>query len=430
MLSPSEFKTKAENLISNNVLDRLQPITRAIIEKDNFVCDVHCHFFDVKTVNIKYFLKRTIRQKLGLENANENLNYLNLGEEEYDIDALTNQEFDDEDQWKAFEDEIVFVENKKQQIAEDRGLESFSDAFKSSKILRLKNPKEVYDFYLENFSLNQYDAFGFDKKDLLVTVLPMDMETGWQVKLRKPLKKQMAELKEICKEVPMIPYFPAHPARTDLYEYFLEAFDPASSFFGVKIYPGLGYLPSDHRLYPIYEICEKKGIPVLTHCGGEAVTQNKKKINVFRKEEEVQVEGERIVQVSQQCNEPEEWSFVLADFPNLKLNLGHFGGVGAWEKIRDGKESERINDIEALMNKYPNVYADFSFNVIETSIFDAFKDALDKKPIFSERALYGSDFWVVCPNGNLKKAQETFFNKMGDHLDALVYRNIRNYLVG
>ncbi|MEV8633629.1 amidohydrolase family protein [Streptosporangium sp. NPDC051023] len=38
-------------------------------------------------------------------------------------------------------------------------------------------------------------------------------------------------------------------------------------FAGLKLYPPAGYSPSDRRLYPYYELCAGRGIPVLSHTG-------------------------------------------------------------------------------------------------------------------------------------------------------------------
>jgi len=39
-------------------------------------------------------------------------------------------------------------------------------------------------------------------------------------------------------------------------------------FRGLKLYPPCGYSPSDRALYPFYEICASKNLPVLSHSGG------------------------------------------------------------------------------------------------------------------------------------------------------------------
>lgn len=38
-------------------------------------------------------------------------------------------------------------------------------------------------------------------------------------------------------------------------------------FTGLKLYPLCGYSPSDRRLYPYFEICAQRGLPVLSHTG-------------------------------------------------------------------------------------------------------------------------------------------------------------------
>ncbi|HWM01651.1 MAG TPA: amidohydrolase family protein, partial [Actinophytocola sp.] len=38
-------------------------------------------------------------------------------------------------------------------------------------------------------------------------------------------------------------------------------------FAGLKVYPLNGFSPSDPRLYPYYEVCAARGLPVLTHTG-------------------------------------------------------------------------------------------------------------------------------------------------------------------
>ena len=53
----------------------------------------------------------------------------------------------------------------------------------------------------------------------------------------------------------------------------IEAFEHAVTeygFEGLKLYPPCGYSPSDPGLYPYYEICAARGLPVFTHTGPTA----------------------------------------------------------------------------------------------------------------------------------------------------------------
>ena len=44
-----------------------------------------------------------------------------------------------------------------------------------------------------------------------------------------------------------------------------------NGFHGLKLYPPCGYSPSDEALWPFYEICQARGLPVSVHTGGTAM---------------------------------------------------------------------------------------------------------------------------------------------------------------
>ncbi len=443
-MRPSDFLAKARATISTNPHDRLSPKTKAIVDNDNFVADIHCHYFDVKCINIKYFLLRFLKDKLGLRDdqayvkqADPNVKYLNTS-----YDTIYNNEtldtyMDSDQDWDDLLAELEYVTEKEIQLENnaDDTTRGVFDIVQNRKILKCKDMKEVYEYYLEKFGLNQKDSeLGYEDKDIITTALMMDLATGWGVKLRKGLVAQIEELKQLSQEVPILPYYAVDPRREtntleNLYELFLLAFpEQGPSFFGLKVYPGLGYLPSDYRLFPIYEICQEKNIPVLAHCGGEAVTTQHLNISVFRKDVPVAISGQNRQEVGAQLNHPKEWIPVLEAFPNLKLNLGHFGGDHAWEQMRDQGSSEKVATILDMMEKYPGLYADFSYNLIDPALYSIFKTVLDLKPAAAKKALFGSDFWVVCAEGNLRKKQKDFLERLDNHREAMIHGNIKNYL--
>ncbi len=51
---------------------------------------------------------------------------------------------------------------------------------------------------------------------------------------------------------------------------FFEATLDDYGFDGIKLYPPCGYSPSDRRLYPYYEICAARSLPVFVHTGPSA----------------------------------------------------------------------------------------------------------------------------------------------------------------
>lgn len=76
---------------------------------------------------------------------------------------------------------------------------------------------------------------------------------------------------------------------------------------GIKLYPSYQHFyPNDARLYPMYELAQERGIPVMSHTGS----------SVFP--------GSRL-----KYGEPLIWDDVAVDFPGLKILLVH-GGRGFW----------------------------------------------------------------------------------------------------
>ena len=98
-----------------------------------------------------------------------------------------------------------------------------------------------------------------------------------------------------------------------------------AGFIGVKLYPPVGFLPLgnagfspdaargqalDQALRALYATCEAEEIPITAHASP----------------------GNEFALGYGQLAAPERWAPVLREFPNLRLNFGHFGhetGVGS-----------------------------------------------------------------------------------------------------
>lgn len=112
------------------------------------------------------------------------------------------------------------------------------------------------------------------------------------------------------------------PMRADAVETLEYAFSTLK-LKGLKLHPGRQrFSPSDSRLEPVYQICERFDRPILFHAGlswePDALTEN--------------------------CH-PLAFEPAAAAHPGLRICLGHF----AWPWVREAA---------MLMVKYPNVYAD------------------------------------------------------------------------
>lgn len=200
------------------------------------------------------------------------------------------------------------------------------------------------------------------------------------------------------------PYFPFDPWREamsiqseDGSLYWLQEAVEHNGFIGAKLYPPMGYRATDNAsltefpeevtdppavfgqkldeaMEALFEYCKKKGVPILTHCANSNETRERY--------------GDRA--------NPIFWELVAKKYPSLRINLGHFGGLGSLSSI-DGwawKVGELLNDSNT------NVYADIShFSAIlddsdRQVAIDNLKRLFDQYPNAKDRILFGTD-WIM-----------------------------------
>lgn len=130
-------------------------------------------------------------------------------------------------------------------------------------------------------------------------------------------------------------------------------------FRGLKLYPPCGYLPSDHSLYPFYEICEQYGLPVLTHIGATSPA------------------------LPFEHAQPRYVERAAYEFPNIDFVLAH-GSVHYAEECR------------MLCSHRPNMYMDVSGYEIAD---DANLRALFSRNL-SHKVLFGTDWPIFRLQGS------------------------------
>jgi len=125
---------------------------------------------------------------------------------------------------------------------------------------------------------------------------------------------------------------------------------------GIKFQPEFqDFYVDDDKMFYIYEEIEKRGLPVLFHCGEE-------------------LSGTMLVRSS-----PQRILRVIEKFPHLKVIAAHFGGFRLWDEVK-----------KYLLGK--DVYLDTAF----------FFDYLPKNEIMSflgghpaDKILFGTDFPLI-----------------------------------
>jgi predicted TIM-barrel fold metal-dependent hydrolase len=187
-------------------------------------------------------------------------------------------------------------------------------------------------------------------------------------------------------------------------------------FTGIKFYPPLGYNPVNSK--ELFKYCADKGIPVFTHCtpsGFEA--------------------GENYGLNS----DPKNWEKVLIEVNDLKLCLGHAGGVKGWFGPFDPNNifpnDTYAKDVVKLCTKYKNVYAEVGFldHIEKPMQRDQFVKRLqhlfkDKTANynFKDKIMYGSD-WHVLLN-HPKKLYKNYlkeFIKLLNRKEFIEFKNLK-----
>ena len=191
------------------------------------------------------------------------------------------------------------------------------------------------------------------------------------------------------------------PFALDLVEYaIMEA-----GFVGVKLYPPMGFLPAgnagsqlpypkraedivefprklDASLEKLFAWCEAKGVPVMAHA------TNSNGANAFY--------GQRA--------DPRNWIPVLRKHPQLRLNLGHFGGFdeargggapeSTWEWAIGGMEGEISSPLFSDLSYLSEALAREITPDIRPRLRSLLKRYVDLFDPNVKRLLYGSD-WIM-----------------------------------
>lgn len=200
----------------------------------------------------------------------------------------------------------------------------------------------------------EMDRWGIAK----TVVMPIDFSMGSDKDLQWAEAEAVAT---ICNKhgERFIPFFACDPRRPDA----LELLGRAAKDLhvkGIKLHPLAGFAVDDEAAcYAFYKKCSELNLPVLGHC---------RPIGIASRDDFAR---------------PERYARVAADFPELRICLGHFGG-GPWT-------SEALKVVE----KYPNAFGDVStmqsLFINEPRTFGSLiRRAMDTSA--KDRLMYGTDW--------------------------------------
>ena len=170
----------------------------------------------------------------------------------------------------------------------------------------------------------------------------------------------------------LIAYFGIDPRRPGAADSLQRAVDEGG-VRGLKMHPTVGYFPHDRVAYPLYEICQARGLPVTFHSGPMPSP------------------------LYSRFTEPFQFDDVAADFPDMNIVLAH-SGQDHWPEALSVARSK------------PNVYLELSMWQPRWQYPDEFLFAIDRmrNTIGIERILWGSDFPGLRSYMSLKEWTDLF----------------------
>lgn len=277
------------------------------------------------------------------------------------------------------------------------------------KFAELRYPDNILsryaDWLIMSLNKTQLDIFnklqGYYPSDTQFIILSMDMSYMGAGLPKISFEKQLADLIDIQNQYPdqCLPFICLDPRReTRDGEDLLEFFKKYPSMRGVKLYPSMGFLPTDSALDKIYEHCEKNNIPIMTHCTRGGIKSKDLPYNI-----------------ATEYADPDHWIPILRKYPNLTVCLAHFGGYTDWEKYFTQPESRMLTELDAPLierqhinwlskilqmmdsKEFPNLYTDVSYTIFKTNtLLPVLKVLLTNKNIL-DKTLFGSDFYMAAP---------------------------------
>lgn len=205
--------------------------------------------------------------------------------------------------------------------------------------------------------------------------------------LKKLEKKRKGEL---------YPFIAIDPRRPGILDELLTGsfFTGEGRFYGVKLYPRMGYHPLSKPMDTIYKYCNDNNIPIIFHCGKSGFPNSKN------------------WEYSDFSN-PIHFEPVVKKYRKLKINFAHLGSADP--------SLEWAETIIRLVNENENVYSDLSCytNMDELKIIFPF---WENNPKLKSRLMFGTDFDLMYFTDVI--TMETYYSNFQE-----IFRDEFKYLI-
>lgn len=258
---------------------------------------------------------------------------------------------------------------------------------------RMKDQEAVFDH-----------VRGFYSDEFRFVVHTLDMDYMGAGRPNQPYVEQLAEAVRLRDELGDVvrPFVCADPRRPDIDAFVREWLEMDDGCVGIKLYPNLGFWPTDEDLDPVFAYAEEHGVPVLTHCSRGGIHYRGPIVPPMRRHHRTDeyLRGGR-KELFGQYSDPDGFIPVLEKYPSLRLCFAHYGGGEEWRRYLTyarpvrARDSwiRKINDI-LEDGRFPNVYVDVSSVAADPSHLPLLT-VLAGQPETRDRMLFGSDFFMI-----------------------------------
>lgn len=167
----------------------------------------------------------------------------------------------------------------------------------------------------------------------------------------------------------LYPFVAIDPRRPGMIDTLLTGsfFKGDERFYGVKLYPRMGYHPQSKPMDAVYQYCSDNHLPITYHCGkGGFPPSTDWKYTKF--------------------GDPLNFEPIVKKYPNLKINFAHMGSTDP--------SYDWARTVVRLVNENDNVYTDLSCYT-GTDELDPMKVFWDENPKLKTRLMFGTDFDVM-----------------------------------
>ena len=258
---------------------------------------------------------------------------------------------------------------------------------------------------------------------------PVPAAMKWtDVQMSLGYASHMDELEALQKDHPetVFPFLaidPRRPGAINLLKGRHGLVTPNGPFYGVKLYPALGYLPTHPNLHALYSHCAERGIPISAHCSPGGLPTLAKQIRVWSRNPDI--EGQVVSFGPGRSpllyfGHPDRWRPVLEAFASdgLKLNLCHFGGDEETMRYAKGWPDTWTERIIDLMRDYRgHVYTDFGYHSSGGSA-ESIEAILARDPDVAQYVMFGTDYVMVMLRKEIKGKLDLYFREFEDLLKA------------